>query len=169
MRALILAMLVACDAGRPPPPPAAPVVHNVAPVAPDAALLDERAAVIASALARYDRDPKTMLDGGLVEGNAWVIVEPAPGLAVPPIPPPHTAKTLAELEREADRAGKAVGFIHVFSVEVTGATATITYGGDVALEASRRPHKLCCCESTDTYVKKAGVWTFESRGMSMCS
>jgi len=169
MRALILAMLVACDAGKPPPPPAAPVVHNVAPVAPVAAPLDERAAVIAAALARYDQDPTTMLDGGLVEGNAWVIVEPAPGFALPKIPTPHTAKTLAELEREADKAGKAVGFIHVFSVEVAGTSATITYGGDVALESQRRGHKLCCCESTDTYVKKAGVWTFASRGMSMCS
>jgi hypothetical protein len=163
MRALILAMLVACDAGKPPPPPAAPVVHNVAPpVAPDAAPVDERAAVIAAALARYDQDPTTMLDGGL-------IVEPAPGLSVPSIAAPHTAKTLAELEREADKAGKAVGFIHVFSVEVAGTSATITYGGDVALEKARRGHKLCCCESTDTYVKKAGVWTFASRGMSMCS
>jgi hypothetical protein len=169
MRALILAMLVACDAGK-PPPPAAPVVHNVAPpVAPDAAPVDERAAVIAAALARYDQDPTTMLDGGLVEGNAWVIVEPAPGLSVPSIAAPHTAKTLAELEREADKAGKAVGFIHVFSVEVAGTSATITYGGDIALEKARRGHKLCCCESTDTYVKKAGAWTFASRGMSMCS
>lgn len=173
MRALFLVLLVACDAGKQPPPPVAPVVHNVVTPPPvDAAPPvsgDERAAVIAAALARYDADPTTMADSGLAAGNAWVIVEPAPGLALPAIPKPHLAKTLGELERDADRIHKSVGFIHIFDVTVKGDTATITYGGDVALEAANRPHKLCCCESTDSYVKKAGVWTFSAQLGGVCS
>jgi hypothetical protein len=168
MRTLaILVLLVACDAGAPPPPPQRPISNTPPAVVIDARQLDPTNDVIAAALLRVTADPESLLDHGLVGSNVYVIIEP--GTTKPPLLPPFVAMTHAELDAEADRVKNTVGYIHIFGVEVKGDVATITIGGDVALPAANRAHKMCCCESTDEWDRKAGAWSFAGSKMSICS
>jgi len=123
--------------------------------------------VIAAALARARATPETLPDDSLVGKNHYVMIEP--GTQKPLLPPPYVAMTKAELEAEADRTNASVGFIHIFGVEAHGDDADITIGGDVALPAATRKHKLCCCEGTDHYTRANGVWTYAGTGMQICS
>jgi hypothetical protein len=166
----ILVLLVACDAGSKPPPPHTPI-SNTQPATPLDPTLDPTPDptndVITAALLRVKADPTSLPDHGLVGSNVYVMIEP--GTAKPPLPPPFVAMTHVELDAEADRIHNGVGFVHIFGVEVKGDVATITIGGDVALPAANRAHKLCCCESTDEWNRKAGAWTFGGSKMSICS
>lgn len=169
MRTLaILVLLVACDAGvKPAPPPQTPISNTPPAVVIDAMPLDPTNDVIAAALLRVKADPKSLPDHGLVGTNVYVIIEP--GTTKRPLPPPFVAMTHAELDAEADRINNGVGFIHIFGVEVKGEVATITIGGDVAHPAANRAHRMCCCESTDEWNRKAGIWSFAGSKMEICS
>jgi hypothetical protein len=159
---LVFVVLAACGSPRPSPP-----VSNTPPLAKHARVTSTGADVIAAALERFRAAPDTLPDNGLVGTHHYVMIEP--GTSKPQLPAPFVAMTKTELEAEADRTGANVGFIHIFAVEATGDNADITIGGDVAIPAVNRKHRLCCCEGTDHYTRTNGVWSYASTGMQICS
>jgi hypothetical protein len=177
----ILVLLVACDAGaKPPPPPIPPAPIVVAADAtlaaaptvdaaePERLLSDDDRQVIAAMLARYRRNADTLADHGLVGTNHYVLVEP--GLRTLVLPPPFVSVTRQALDQEADRTQKQIGFVRIFSVEVTGNTALITTGGYIALPSPDRDRPSeCCCESTDRYVRTDAGWRYSKTTSSICS
>ena len=102
---------------------------------------------------------------------AWMAVSSGCVCDVTPprLPPPFVLKPIAELDAEATRTKTNIGFIHVYSVSVTGTTAVITIGGDVSVPKDPNIIKMCCCESVDTYDFAAGAWVFTARKQSICS
>jgi hypothetical protein len=144
-----------------------PPVSNTSPARPRPAVSTAESDVLAAALARVQATPETLLDHSLVDDHHFVMIEP--GTAKPALPAPFVAMTKAELDAEADRTSADVGFIHVFAVEVHGDDADIAIGGDVALPAAHRKHKLCCCEGKDHYTRTNGSWTYAATGMQICS
>ncbi|MFT3693395.1 MAG: hypothetical protein QM831_09675 [Kofleriaceae bacterium] len=173
MRILPLLVLIACDAGTkpaPPSPPPAPVkVVADAMVIADAAPRNPTPDIVTAALSRFEAKRDTLPDSGLVGTNNYVMFEP--GIDLPEtLPGKLKAMPLDQLEAIADKTHKMVGMVHVFGVKVQDAThATITIGGDIALEKKDRGHKLCCCNTTDLYELKDGVWTFVRSEGGMCS
>ena len=157
----VVVLAASCGSARVSPP-----VSNTRPARP-APEVSTDSDVIAAALERVRATPETLLDHRLAGDHHNVMIEP--GTAKLSLPAPFVAMTKAELEAEADRTSSKVGFIHIFGVEAHGDDADITIGGDIALPAAHRKHKLCCCEGTDHYTRSNGTWTYASTGMQRCS
>ena len=161
-------LVVACSST------AAPLANTQpAPAAPQ---LTDRDAVVAAVLERFLADPKTLPDHGILPatGPIYVLAElddhgavtPA---ALPRAPRPFKLATQREIDGEADRTNQPVHYIRFYGLEIHGDAATIGSGVDLAIPKASNAIKMCCCSATDRYEKRAGRWTFASRGMSICS
>jgi hypothetical protein len=82
--------------------------------------------------------------------------------ALPEAKRPFVLRTAAELQAEADRAGKEVAFIHFYSITVEGSWASVSAGGDILLPTKTNAVKTCCCSSSRSYEKHAGRWTIKA-------
>jgi hypothetical protein len=172
-RTLALAAVLGCSA---PKAREVPVSNTTgAPAAPRA---DEHDAIVAAVLARFSADPETLPDAGLLpkQGPIYVLSEvgekPDPVVrigALPRGPRPFVGRTLAELQAEADKHNVILQFIHFYSITIHGDRASVSSGADILYPTRHRDLKTCCCLSSDEYEKRAGRWTFVSRGSSICS
>jgi hypothetical protein len=161
---LILCLAVACDAGRAPAPPPQPVRNTAPPPGDAAAALDDRGAVIMTALHRYELDATTLADAGLVHPNHIVVTEPGITLSAPWI-----GMTLDQATAAATTAHEQIGLIHVYRIAITGDHADLVIGGDIVLPSDDKGIKMCCCKSMDAYVRHGATWVFDSTSGTLCS
>jgi len=132
-------------------------------------LTSDEAAVIVAVLKRGSADPTTIPDGQLLKmgrvlrtevgysGSSKLsqdLIAPVPG---------WTLRSLALLQQDADSRDGTIYFVVIESVDVTGSTAVIEWGTDIAFPTRLNAVKVCCTLATDEYRKTDGAWLFHNR------
>jgi hypothetical protein len=131
----------------------------------------DEAAVISAVFNRAVADPKTVPDGQLQREGAQVWVrEEIEERGTRRIPKEVVAsltgwslRPLDALQHDADATDASVFFLVVDSLVVSGTSATIDWGTDIAIPKRLHAAKTCCAIATDEYRKANGVWVFLKR------
>lgn len=166
--------LAACG-DRPLPPPSNHPIVVTAPAPPEP--LGERDALIAAVMARFEADPTTMPDVGLLPDTGPILIraelddDRAPrvrftgtirGRKV-------VVRTAAALQARADRDHQHVHFIRFYGITIDGDAALVGVGVDLVVPTTAHGIKLCCCVGYDRYIRRDGTWVFERRDSSVCA
>ena len=102
-------------------------------------------------------------------GPTYVTVKKA---SPPALPSSHARQyavtTEDNLQDEATRSGRDIRFIHVFGIDVAGACATVSVGGDIVFARQQGMIKMCCCQETEVFLRSAGRWAFRTSSIGIC-
>jgi hypothetical protein len=75
----------------------------------------------------------------------------------------------ADAQAAADKDAKPIAFVTVDQPAITGDSATISIGVDMALPAGSRLVKLCCCTGSAEFRRGPAGWTFVKWSTMVCS
>jgi hypothetical protein len=98
-----------------------------------------------------------------------VILQGRKTLALPPnIAPQYIVTTNADLQREADRSGQNIRFIHIFDLEIkiAGSCATVAVGGD---HVAPKPLVALGCTEIELFLRRGDHWAFRTSRIGACT
>ncbi len=78
-------------------------------------------------------------------------------------------KTLEELQKQADRLDRDVGYVELSQLYSNGSCAVVDVGGDFVSPSRQSFGKLCCCTARDIYEKRGARWIFVRRVSEICA
>lgn len=133
--------------------------------------------LLGEVLARFVQDEESVPDGSMltrrdviyiaaeVGDHARVTAGALPGASSRPL----VVKTRDELQAIADRTGTRFPYLQITSAEITGDCATVGVGVYIMQPARKQEMLLCCCSTTDVYVKRGGKWQFKVVAQQICA
>jgi hypothetical protein len=129
----------------------------------------DRSAVIAAVLEHYASAGVVDMARQSTPGPVHVVIRSMSTLALPPhLARSFVVKSEADLQREANRSGAQIRFLHIFDLELAGACAAVTVGGDYVMPERKGDMKLCCCSEDEVYLRRGGRWVFRMSQVGGC-
>jgi hypothetical protein len=145
----------------------------------DAAVTDDYHDVVAAVLRRRETDWDPIPDFGLIPAHGEINVlrdvevdgehHRITDTEVRALDFRFTARSMYELQAEADRRSDRVPYVDISAIVMSGSCATVTVGADYVLPSETELIKMCCCAADDVYQKRRGVWTFIGRTGEVCA
>jgi hypothetical protein len=182
--AVVLSLLIACDAGeRTPAGPRPDEVASAEIRVARSTAQRELDHVARAVLERYRVDAQTVPDSGLLQGDsaapidrninvdrALAVDDPGVTLTNVALPLGHfQLRAVADMQAEADRTHTPVAYIFIHGLQIEGDRATFWVGVQVTIPDHPEGSGTCCCSAEQVYVIRGGSWTYAATTSEICS